>query len=576
MERDSGPVVDAANPAGRPLGRYLAFIVLSLPIIYLLLFFFYPLLEIFRVSLFPDGELQGAGFRALVSRPYYREVLGFTVGQALLSTGLTLLVGLPAARVFARYGFRGKSVLRALLTVPFVMPTVVVATAFLALLGERGRVNLWLMEGLNLSAPPLQMEGGLAIILLAHVFYNLAVVVRLVGGFWADLDPRLEEAAAVLGASPRRVLTQVTLPLLAPSIAAATLLIFLFTFSSFGVVLILGGLRYATIEVEIYRQTVSLFNLPLAAALSLLQMGFTLLLMTLYTRLQARSAVVLASRGRRRSERPVRGWRTRLGVLVALGVPLLLVAAPLLALVERSLTLGGEPTLRYYLALGEIERRSVFAAAPGLAIRNSLLVALATTVLSLTLGTLSAYLLASPGRRGGGGWRALLDPLFLLPLGTSAVTLGFGYLIALDEPPLNLRTSVLLLPLAHGLIAFPFVVRSLLPALRALDPALREAAATLGAAPLARLREIDLPLLWRPMLVGAVFAFAISIGEFGATSLIQRPEWPTMPVLIFRFLGRPGLDNYGRALAMSVVLMSTTALGFLLIERFRVGDGSEF
>ncbi|MDQ4076720.1 MAG: ABC transporter permease subunit, partial [Chloroflexota bacterium] len=252
------------------------------------------------------------------------------------------------------------------------------------------------------------------------------------------------------------------------------------------------------------------------------------------------------------------------------------ILAPLLALVERSLTVGGELTLQHYLMLGEAERRTVFSVAPQLAIRNSLLFAIATMLLSLLLGTLSAYFLAPPGRARRAGWRAILDPVFLLPLGTSAVTLGFGYIIALDEPPLNLRTSVLLIPLAHTLIAFPFVVRTVLPVLQSINPALREAAAVLGATPLQRLREVDMPIIGRAILVGAVFAFAVSMGEFGATSLVTRPEWPTMPIVIFRFLGQPGVGNYGQALAMSVILMSTTALGFIIIERFRVEDIGEF
>ena len=164
----------------------------------------------------------------------------------------------------------------------------------------------------------------------------------------------------------------------------------------------------------------------------------------------------------------------------------------------------------------------------------------------------------------------------MLPLGTSAVTLGLGYIVALDEPPLNLRTSPLLVVLAHTLVALPFVVRSVLPALRSINPRLREAAALLGASPGRVWREVDLPIVARAVLVGAVFAFTVSMGEFGATSLIARPERPTMPVAIYRFLARPGTANYGQALAMSTVLMLVCTLGFMAIERFRVGEVGEF
>ncbi|HEX9924903.1 MAG TPA: ABC transporter permease subunit, partial [Anaerolineae bacterium] len=170
----------------------------------------------------------------------------------------------------------------------------------------------------------------------------------------------------------------------------------------------------------------------------------------------------------------------------------------------------------------------------------------------------------------------LVDSLFMLPLATSAVTLGFGYIIALNKPPLNLRTSPLLVVIAHTLVALPFVIRSLLPALRSIQPVLREAAAVLGASPARVWREVDLPIASRALLVGAVFAFTISLGEFGATLFIARPDTPTMPIAIFRFLDQPGALSYGQALAMSTLLMGVCAAGFIAIEHFRIGDIGEF
>ncbi|HEY3341105.1 MAG TPA: iron ABC transporter permease, partial [Anaerolineae bacterium] len=224
-------------------------------------------------------------------------------------------------------------------------------------------------------------------------------------------------------------------------------------------------------------------------------------------------------------------------------------------------------------------RGSYFYVPPVVAVRNSLLVAAVTVVAALVLGLLSATVLARTGSENRPRrirWNAILDPLFMMPLGTSAVTLGFGYLISLDRPPLDLRASPILLPLAHTLVAFPFVVRSLLPVLRGIRPELRGAATVLGASPWRVWREVDLPIIGRAMLVAAAFAFAISMGEFGATALVARPEFPTMPVVIYRFLGQPGALNYGQALAMSSILMVVCAAGIVLIERVRVGDVGEF
>lgn len=548
-----------------------------LPLLFLAVFFFYPLLSIFTLSFAPEGVLDLSTLRKLVSTSYYARTLWFTIWQATVSTLLTVLLALPGAYVFARFQFWGKSLLQALTTIPFVLPTVVVANAFTAWIGPRSWLNLILMSLFGLERPPINLEHTIWIILLAHVFYNYTVVLRIVGGFGANLNPRIEEAARVLGARPRDVLWQVTLPLLAPAIVASALLVFIFCFTSFGVILILGGPRFATLEVEIYRQTVNLFNLSQAAALSIVQILFTFALMWAYTRLQARTAVPLDLRPRRHTQQRVILPRDRLIVGANVVLMVLLLLSPLLALVERSLTPGGGVSLRYYGELFVNRRDSILYVPPIQAVINSLGFATASVILALTLGLISASLLARPGRRQGiRRMQALFDPLLMLPLGTSAVTLGFGFIIALDEPPLNLRASLLLVPLAHTLVAFPFVVRSLLPALRGIKPSLREAASVMGASPWQVWRQVDLPIVGRALLVGAVFAFTISLGEFGATALIARPQTPTMPVAIYRFLGQPGALNYGQALAMSTLLMLVCAAGMIAIERFRVGEIGEF
>ena len=555
--------------------------VLLLPLLFFALFYFYPLGAILRLGLWPEGRLDTAALGQLFASRYFLGVLWFTLWQAVVSTLLTLALAVPGAYVLARYRFRGQSLIRAVATLPFVLPTVVVAAAFVALIGPSGVVNNWLMDFLSLDAPPIRLSQTVWIILLAHVFYNYSVALRILSAYWQNLPPSLTQAAQMLGASPGRAFVEVTLPLLRPALLAAAALVFTFTFTSFGVIVVLGGPRFATLEVEIYRQAVNLFNLPVAAALSLWQILFTFILMLFYTRTQARISRPLRLGARRAIERPVRTTREKLLVYSNAAAILVLIGAPLLALVGRSLRGAGGPTLAYYRALFTNREDSLFFVPPAEAIANSVLIALAAMLLAVTLGLLSAQLLthwerrpSAPGDRGALLAR-LLDPLLMLPLATSAVTLGLGYLIALGRPPLNLRASLLMLPIAHAVVAAPFVLRSVLPGFRGILPSLREAAAMLGADGPRVWREVDWPLIRRPLLVGALFAFTISLGEFGATVFLVRPETPTMPIAIYRFLGQPGALNYGQALAMSVLLLLVCVLAFLAIEHFRLG-GEEF
>ncbi|MER6410272.1 iron ABC transporter permease [Streptomyces humidus] len=534
--------------------------LLAVPVAFFAVFFAYPVAAIVARGLHVDGSWRFGRLWDVLGQSDIRHVLWFTTWQALASTALTLLVALPGAYVFARLDFPGKQTLRAVVTVPFVLPTVVVGTAFLALVGRGGLLDdLW----------GVRLDTTVWAILLAHVFFNYAVVVRTVGGLWAQLDPRQEEAARMLGASRARAWRTVTLPALGPAVAAAALMVFLFTFTSFGVVQILGGPAFSTLEVEIYRQTSEIFDLSTAAVLTIVQFAAVGAVLAVHARTVRRRETALRlvdAAGTARRPRGAGQWALLAGVLASIAVLLVL---PLAVLVQRSLD---APGFAYYRALVR-DDGNVFLVPPIDAIGNSLQYAVAATVIALVVGGLAAAALT---RRDAGRLVRGFDALLMLPLGVSAVTVGFGFLIALDEPPLDLRATWILVPLAQALVGVPFVVRTMLSVLRAVDQRLREAAAVLGASPWRVWREVDLPMVRRALLVAAGFAFAVSLGEFGATVFIARPDNPTLPVAVARLLGRAGELNYGQAMALSTILMVVCAVALLVLERLRTDRAGEF
>lgn len=538
--------------------------LMVVPVAFFAVFFAYPVSAIVGRGLQIDGVWQFGRIGEVIGRADIQHVLWFTTWQALASTAITMVIALPGAYVFARLDFPFKRLLRAVVTVPFVLPTVVVGTAFLALLGRGGLLDeLW----------GIRLDTTVWAILLAHVFFNYAVVVRTVGGLWSQLDPRQEEAARVLGAGRFAAWRRVTLPALGPAVAAAALMVFLFTFTSFGVVQILGGPTFATLEVEIYRQTAQLLDLSTAAVLSLLQFAAVgaILAVHAWTVRRRESALKLVDpAGTARRPRGAGQWALLGGVLATI---LLLVLVPLGVLVERSLDGPGGYGFGYFRALTSSDASGgTFLVPPIEAVANSLEYALVATGIALAVGGLAAAALTRKAGRLVRGFDALL----MLPLGVSAVTVGFGFLITLDKPPLDLRASWILVPLAQALVGVPFVVRTMLPVLRAVDERLREAAAVLGASPLRVWREVDLPMVRRALLVAAGFAFAVSLGEFGATVFIARPDNPTLPVAVARLLGRPGELNYGQAMALSTILMVVCAAALLLLERIRPDRSGEF
>lgn len=472
----------------------------------------------------------------------------FTTWQAAVSTGLTLVIGLPITYVISRFEFHGRRFVRTLVTIPFVLPTVVVAMAFLELAGSDG------VLGVDLS-------GTIWLVLAAHVFFNIAVVVRTVGALWSHLDPDLESAAATLGARPARIFRTVTFPLLRPAITATAAIVFLFSFTSFGIVLLLGGPSLATIEVEIYRSAALVFDLPAAAVLALVQLVGVTAGLVLYARSQERSATSQHLLPAVATRRRPHGAERRL-VAASSVAAIVIAGGPLAAIVIRTLTVSGGLGVGAFRAMSAIDPSVVDVPA---AVWNSARFALVATVIALAAAIPAAVLVASRRARFG-RW---IDTLVMLPIGSSAVTLGFGFVVALDAP-IDLRAWWALVPIAHALVAMPFVLRATVPVIRSIAPGVRHAAATLGASPGRVWRTIDLPILSPAAAGAAALAFMISLGEFGATLFIARPEGQTMTLAIFRLLGRPGATNLAAALGLSVVLVILTAATVTIIDRTRL------
>jgi thiamine transport system permease protein len=507
--------------------------IVAVPIAFLLVFFAYPFAAILWRAL---GSDPGA-FARVLGEARVRQVVWFTLWQAAASTGLTMLVGLPIAYVVSRFAFRGRAFVEALVLLPFVLPTVVVGLAFSGL------------------------PGALVAILAAHVFFNVAVVVRIVGSAWARMDPGLEDAADELGARGWRRVTAVLLPLARPAIVSAATLVFLFTFTSFGIVLLLGGPGRTTIEVEIFRRTSQFLDLSAAAVLALVQLLFVSALLLVDAVLVSRAPSVEPTPAARSPRTPAE--RATLVVVVVGAAALVLV--PLWRLLRRSVTGPAGLTTANFLHIGEGRRGGVFEIDPVATIWTSLRAAALACLIALVIGGLVAVAVGL-GSRARGVWA-----LIAIPLGVSAVTLGFGYVVAFNRWPLDLRGSPWLVPLAQALVATPFVVRIVAPAVSSANATFGESAAALGASPWQAFRDATLPISAGAIRTAATFAFLVALGEFGATAFVARADSPTVPVAIARLLAQPGASSIGQASALAVILLALTAGASLAIGRLRLG-----
>lgn len=504
-----------------------------LPAGFLLVFLGYPLL-VLAVTVQDSGSV----ITPLLAPELWR-ITGLAVVQALASTLIALFVGLPLANVVSRYRFRGRALAQALVTVPFVLPTVVVALAFQSLWGS--------------GAPQ-----GFVIVVLAHAYVNLAVVARIVGAQWAQHSGDFESVARTLGATRWRAFIDVTLPSLRSSIASAAAVVFVFCFSSLGIVLLLGDPFTRTLETQILRQTSVLLDFRGAAASALVQLVIVSSVLVL--------SAVATRRAPARRARPITlrplpaGIPARAAVILTASVGSLIVLAPVAALVVASLRRSGGWTLSWWGALGSIDAGTTRIGSPITAIGTSLAYAVLTALVAALIGGLAALTILTRAK-----WMAFAA---LVPLGVSAATLGLGTLLAFGRPPMDLRSTGLLIPIAHSLVAVPLVVAVVAPALRSTDTRLPAVAAALGARPLRAFATGYGPVLRVVMLASAALAGAVSLGEFGAAAFLSRATSPTVPVQIVRLLGRPGEQSFGVAAALAVILVFVTVVLVLLVDRW--------
>lgn len=507
-----------------------------LPTLAVAAFVLWPLTTIFSRALSWDVISRLAGNSAI------RGVLWFSTWQAVASTVITLVVAFPATYVLARYQFVGKRMLLALVTIPFVLPTVVVGAAFLTLL-------------------PNSLHRSVAAVLIAHTYFNIAVVVRVVGRRWEQISTLINDAASTLGASPFRIFRTITLPILATAIRSAAAVIFLLCFTSYGIIRVLGGPARATLEVEIYTRAIQLGDLSGAAALSLFQLVVLGSAMWWWIQTSRRSTPLTRIQMYATVPHTI---QQRLAVYGISFATAFIIAIPLMMVFVRSLSPGGGISLdAWRLVLGN-HATSLGTQPPLAAFWTSLQFAIATATIAGVTGLAAALAIAYGNRRIG-----QLEALVMLPLATSAVTLGLGLLITFDSGITDLRSRWIMIPIAHSLVALPVVVRTLLPVIRSVPQGVRDASATLGAAPWQMWMTIDRPLLARAWATSLAFAGAISLGEFGASSFLTRRTSATLPTEIARLLSRPGDLVQTQAYVLASLLIIFIAAALIAVDGLR-------
>ena len=464
-----------------------------------------------------------------------RNVVWFTTWQSLVSTAFAMVIALPLAFVTANFKFKAERLTTSLVSVPFILPSIVVGVAFLQIL-------------------PNSFHRTAFALILAHTYFNFGFTSRLITARWLQIHPHLDDAARTLGASPLKLFTTVTLPLLSKAITNAALIVFTLCFTSYGVVRILGGPSRSTLETEIYFRAIQLGDVSGAMLLSALQI---LIIVSLF--------VVTTRASRNRFEQPTRptisrqkSLQTRKQKFIAttiISIATVFAIVPLLAIAFKSINTNSKFTTTAW--------RTIFTSPE---ISHSLIKTLTYAVIAMTLATLLG-LLSACSVAYNNNFR-LISGLTTLPIVISAVSIGLGIIITFDTKPFDWRGTQFMLPLAHALVALPLAMRVILPVLQAIPDSLRQASSVLGASPQQTWLNIDLKIIRRAVISAAAISAAVSIGEFGASSFLARRGAETLPITISRLLSRPGDSLQSQAFALATLLAIFSLITIFVIDSF--------
>ena len=498
------------------------------PILFVSVLFYLPLLKIIGVGL-------SSNWFEIYFEPATLKAIWFTIWQAALSTAIALLIGIPGAYVLYRKQFFGQRFIRALITVPLVLPTIVVAISFT-----------------NFNQIP-----AIPLIVIAHVFINYSLVVRTLGGVWATMDNETEEAAAIAGAGRLRTTLAITLPQLKPAIVSAAALTFLFCSSSYGIILILGDGLVESVETQIASAALQFLDLNKAAALALLQTAITVIAFSISETIAKHPiGIEQVHESTRKPKLDSRDWPA----ITVTGVAVIgLISMPMIVLLAKAFTFDGAISLQNFANLAGRGDRELLNISVWQATLNTLRNVAISATIAVGLGSLVSYLLSRTHRtRRAKFSNRTLDLLFLIPVGISSVVLGFGYLITFGGGPLPLRSSWLVVPIVQALMALPLVIRLIYPALISIGAEHREAASLAGANSRQTWWHIESGIIRNVILTAIGFALIAGIGEFGAASLLAFGDQATLPTVLFALISRPGALNYGMAMAVCAILIVLT------------------
>jgi thiamine transport system permease protein len=531
--------------------KLLLLLLFIVPFLLLAVFFYVPVITVFITGFSKDG------LKAVLADSYCRSICLFSLKQGALSTLLSAAIGFPGAYILARYSFRGKGFLKALITVPYVLPPIAAVLGIVLLIGNNGIINRALMALSVAEQPPLQLLYSLKAILIAHTFYNIPLFIRFVYPVWENIPVSMYEAGKSLGAGRWRLFRTVTCPWLLCAFIAACALIFVLCFMSFSIVLVLGGNpQYSTMEVEIYKLARTTSNITKACALGGIESLITLLFISLYTAAGHQQNSYPLPVGKHGTVPAKKLSMHHFPAIIYIAFLVIYVAMPMVTIALNSFTgksgwgKSGSFTLNWYKAFTQPNMYNP--------VLNTLFIAVSTVICAIVLSIIISAVIS---RWPKGSF--LIQIFFFASLGISSILLSLGFMLTISN--LGFRPNGKLLLIAvHTAAVLPFTIKAISLFYSRINSRCIECAQSLGAKPLRILWTVKLPMIKNGIFTAGIFAFAVSAGEVNGALMLAPEGFTTMPVAIYRLIGA---YRFYQACAMGTVLLLICIAAFYAIDR---------
>ena len=523
-----------------------------------LLFLLYPMAHLMQQSVYDPqtGQFTMENFVKFFSKSYYFSTLLNSFKVSLAATFLSIIIGTPLAYLFSAYKIRGKSLLNILIVISSMSAPFIGAYSWILLLGRSGVITVF-FRNLGINLPEIYGFGGIVLVMSLQLF---PLVFLYAKGALANIDNSLLEAANNLGCSKIKCFFKVVIPLITPTLLAASLLVFMRSFADFGTPMLIGE-GYRTFPVVLYTEFINEVkgNDGFAAAIAIIAIIITTIVFLVQKYISNKHSFELNALHPMEEKEPKKGIKFFIHLY-----SYLVVAIAILPQVYVTYTSFKNTSGKIFIPGYSLRSYETAFSKLGMSIQNTIIIPMLALIIIVLLAVLIAYLVV----RRRNALTNTVDILSMIPYIVPGTVLGIALLLGFNRKPLLLSGTMLIMVIALVIRRLPYTIRSSVAILQQIPMSIEEAARSLGASKLKAFFHVTVPMMAAGIISGAILSWIMMISELSTAIILYTGRTKTLTVSIFIEVLR---GNYGVAAALSTILTTLTVISLLIFNKINEG-----